>query len=111
MEYKKSCFKENAKAFSKRSTTQENNRISRLKKRLQSLNKNENFKPEIKPMTENLQNELYQLENRQAKDAEVCANIRLELDGEKCSKPFLKALERQNVQNQTICEIYTDDNK
>ena len=62
-------------------------------------------------MTENLQNELYQLENSQTKDVKLCANIRLELDGEKCSKTFFKAFERQNVQNQTICEIYTDDNK
>ena len=36
----------------------------------------ENFKPEIKPMIENLQDELYQLENKQAKGAKLRANIR-----------------------------------
>ena len=44
--------------------------------RLQNLCKKENFKPEIKPMIENLQDELYQLENKRAKSAELHANIR-----------------------------------
>ena len=35
-----------------------------------------NFKPEIKLMIENLQDELYQLENKQAKGAKLRANIR-----------------------------------
>ena len=44
--------------------------------RLQNLYKKENFKPEINPMIENLQDELYQLENKQAKGAKLS---RLEL--------------------------------
>ena len=36
----------------------------------------ENFEPKIKPFIENLQNELYQLENKQAKGAKLRANIR-----------------------------------
>ena len=35
-------------------------------------------------MIENLQDELYQLENKQAKGAKLRANIRLEVEGEKC---------------------------
>ena len=31
--------------------------------------------------------------------------------GQKCSKTFLKVLERQNLQNQTISELYTNDKK
>ena len=46
---------------------QKNIRISTPKRRLQNLYKKENFKPQIKPMIENLQDELYQLENKQAK--------------------------------------------
>ena len=38
--------------------------------------KNNNFKPEIKPMFESLQDELYQLENKQAKGAKLGANFR-----------------------------------
>ena len=38
--------------------------------------KRENFKPEIKPMIENLRNELYQLENKQAKGGKLLGNIR-----------------------------------
>ena len=37
-------------------------------------------------MTENLQDELYQLENKQAKSAKLGANYRQQVDGEKCSK-------------------------
>ena len=43
-EYTKIKIKETARRFSKNSTTQENTRISRLKKRLQNLYKKENFK-------------------------------------------------------------------
>ena len=46
---------------------QENTRISILKRGLWNLYKKENFKPEIKPIIENLQDELSQLENKQAK--------------------------------------------
>ena len=53
--YTKSCFKENAKILSKNSTTQENITILRIKKgKKENFYKRENFKPEIKPMTENL---------------------------------------------------------
>ena len=72
-EYTKSCFKENVKIFSKNSTTHKN---ITTEVRLQNLYKKENFKPEIKPMIENLQDELYQLENKQAKGAKLRANIR-----------------------------------
>ena len=44
--------------------------------RPQNLYKKENFKPENKPMIENLQDELYQLENKQAKGTKFRANIR-----------------------------------
>ena len=111
MEYTKSCFKENARTFSKNSTTQENIGISRLKKRLQNLYKKENFKPEIKPMIGNLQDGLYQFENKQAKDAQLCANIRWEKECKIWSKMFFKVVARQNMQHQTISELYTDDNK
>ena len=67
-----SHFKENAKILSINSTTQENVRISRLKEDCQTSN----FKPEMKPMIENLQDELYQLENKQAKGAKLGVNIR-----------------------------------
>ena len=38
----------------------------KTKIRLQNLYKKENFKPEIKPIIKKLQDELYQLENKQA---------------------------------------------
>ena len=52
--YTKSCFKEDARTFSKNSTTQGNVGISRLKKRLWNLYKKEYFKPEINLITKNL---------------------------------------------------------
>ena len=44
--------------------------------RLQYLHRKENFKPEIKPKIENLKDEHYQLENKQAKCTKLRANIR-----------------------------------
>ena len=43
------------------------------------------------------QDELYLLESKQTKGAKICANIRWDLEGEKCSKTFFKVLERQNM--------------
>ena len=34
-----------------------------------------------------------------------------QLEGEKCPKTFFEVLERQNMKNQTIFKLYTDDNK
>ena len=91
--YIKSCFKENARTCSKNSTTQGNIRISGLKKRLRNL------------YEKNLQDELYQLENKQAKGAKLRPTIRWKLEGEKCSKTFFKVLERKNMRNQTRSEF------
>ena len=55
-------------------------------------------------MIENLQNAIYQLENKQAKGAKLHGNIRQELEGEKGSKTFFRILERQNMQIQAIFE-------
>ena len=33
------------------------------------------------------------------------------MEGEKCPNTFFKVLERQNMKNQTISELYADDNK
>ena len=46
-EITKSSFKENARAFSKNSTTQENIKILRLKEDCKTYTKTENFKPEL----------------------------------------------------------------
>ena len=62
-------------------------------------------------MINNLQGELYSLECKQARGAIIWANVRWDLEGEKCSKSSFRILERQNMQNQTISELYTDDKK
>ena len=62
-------------------------------------------------MIETLKDELYQLKNKQAKGAKLRANISQELEGKKCSKTFFKVLEKQNMQNQAIFELYINDNK
>ena len=55
-------------------------------------------------MIENLQNEL----NKQAKSAKLCANIR-SWRTKNDPKISLEVLERQNMKNQTIFELHTDD--
>ena len=62
-------------------------------------------------MINSLQDELYSLECKQARGAIIGANVRWNLEGEKCSKSFFRILERQNMQNQVISELYTDDKK
>ena len=60
-------------------------------KKTMNLIQKETFKPEIKPMNENLQDKFYQLENKQTKGARLCANIRWELKGENCSETFFRS--------------------
>ena len=50
--------------------------------------KRENFKPGIRPFINNLQDELYSVESKQTRGAKIRANIRWDLEGEKCSKTF-----------------------
>ena len=64
-----------------------------------NLYKGENFKPEIKPMIENLQREL----NKQAKRAKLQVPIG--------ANTFFEVPERQNMKNQAIFELYTNSNK
>ena len=64
-----------------------------------NLYKGENFKPEIKPMIENLQREL----NKQAKGAKLQVPIG--------ANTFFEVPERQNMKNQAIFELYTNSNK
>ena len=59
-------------------------------------------------MIENLQDELYQLEKKQAKGAKLCANI---ISWGQKTKTFFEVLERQNLKNQTIFQLNTDDKK
>ena len=75
-------------------------------------------------MTEKLLHELYQLEIEFVKGAKIHPNMILELKGVKCSKTYFNVLERQyakskndwviykdNMQNQKMTELYTDDKK
>ena len=55
-------------------------------------------------MIDNLQDELKK--KKKARSAKLRANIRMELEGEKCSKTFFKVLDGQDMQNQTIFELY-----
>ena len=61
--------------------------------------KKENFKPKLKRW------------QTSAEYDKRRANIRWELEGEKCSKTFFKVLERQNLRKQTMFELYTENNK
>ena len=54
-------------------------------------------KPKIEPMIENFQDELYQLENKQARGVKLHANIRWKLESKKCPKTLFKLPERQNM--------------
>ena len=97
-EYSKYCFKENAKILSENSTTQDlvlKRTLERFpkflplkklefqnqKKKTMKFVQKENFEPKIKPMIENLQDQLYQYENKQGKGAKRCAGIRHKLEG------------------------------
>ena len=49
-------------------------------------------------------------EDKQAKGAKLCVNIR-SWSAKKFPKTFFEVLERQNMKNESMFELYTDDNK
>ena len=53
-------------------------------------------------MINNLEDELYTLETKQGTGTKIRANIKWDVEGEKCSKSFFNVRERQNMQYQTI---------
>ena len=78
--------------FFQNSTTQENIRISILKRRLKNLCKKENFTPESKPMIEIQPDELCQSESEHAKGTKLHENIIMELKEKKFSKAYSNVL-------------------
>ena len=56
-------------------------------------------------MVEDLQDELYQLENKQEKGAKLVANIRQEVEGKKCCKTFFKILSPWDQGQISLCYI------
>ena len=58
-------------------------------------------------MIEILPEKVHQVESKQPKGAKILADFRWELQGEECSKTFYKIVERQDIQNQTTSELYT----
>ena len=60
--------------------------------------------------TKNLQDELNQLEKNKQKVPSFMLTL-VVIGGRKMLRIFLKKLERQNMENQTIFELYIDDNK
>ena len=63
------------------------------------------FKPKYKPIIKNLQDELDQLENKQGKGAKLRPTIRWKLEAKRCSKTFLKVLQRKNMRKQPRSEF------
>ena len=59
------------------------------KKTAKLILKTKKLKSEIKPMIENLKNELYQLENKQAKDAKLGATLLWLIFGKKAPQAHL----------------------
>ena len=62
-------------------------------------------------MIKNLQDELYTLESKKANGVKIRDNIKWDWKGKKCCKTFFNVLERHNMQNQSIAELYIDDKK
>lgn len=62
-------------------------------------------------MIENFQEEPYQLVKKQLESAKLNANIKWELEDKESPKTFFKAHEKQNMQGQTISNLYTEDKK
>ena len=58
-----------------------------------------------------IQMRLINQKKKQEEGVKLHVNIRQELEGKKCLKTFFQVLEKQNLQNQTMSELFTDDDK
>ena len=100
-QYTKSCFKENARTCSKNSTTQGNNRISRLKKRLRNLYQKK-FKSEINQLSK-----IYKMNfTNQKTNKQKVQNFVLPSDGSLRAKNALKLFSK--YLKERICKIKQD---
>ena len=93
----KPALKKHVPSFSKNRILYENIKVFWLKKRLRILQ--ESFKPEFKPMIENLQERIHQEKCKQSKRSKISASTRWEIEFENCSKTFCKIFGRQNMKN------------
>ena len=90
-----------------RATTKElNKRKTSLEKRLRNIYKKVHRRPELQTMANDLRSELFKIELYIAQGAKICSRIRIELDGERCTKFFFQQIEKHQNSKQDMLSIY-----
>ena len=93
------------KLYTRNTTKQLNKRKTSLEKRLRNIYKKINMKQGLQKIADKLRSELYKIELQMAQGAKVRSRIRLELDGERCTKFFFHQIEKHNNAKQDMMSI------
>ena len=94
------------KQYTRKSTKELNNWKTSLEKRLRNIYKKIHRRPELQTMANNLGSELFKIELHMAQGAKVHSRIRLELEGEKCTKFFFQQIEKHKNSKQDMLSIH-----
>ena len=93
------------KVYTRATTKKLNKRKTSLEKRLRNIYKKIHRRPELQTMANNLRSELFKIELHIAQGAKIRSRIRLELEGERCTKFFFQQIEKHKNSKQDMLSI------
>ena len=93
------------KQYTRASTKELNKRKTSLEKRLRNIYKKIHRRPELQTMANNLRSELFKIEVHMAQGAKIRSRIRIELDGERCTRFFFQQVEKHKNAKQDMFSI------
>ena len=76
-----------------------------MEKRLRKIYKKIHNKPELQKKADHLRSELFKIELQIAQGAKVRSRLRLELEGERCTKFFFQQVEKHKNSKQDMLSI------
>ena len=93
------------KLYTRASTKKTNKRKTSLEKRLRNIYKKIHEKPELQKTADHLRSELFKIHLQIAQGAKVRSRVRLELEGERCTKFFFQQVEKHKNSKQDMLSI------
>ena len=93
------------KLYTRANTKKTNKRKTSLEKRLRNIYKKIHNKPELQKKADHLRSELFKIELQIAQGAKVRSRLRLELEGERCTKFFFQQVEKHKNSKQDMLSI------
>ena len=79
-------------------------------KRLRNIYRTIPSQPYLQNLAGDLRKQLFQIEIQEAQGIKICAKVKYELEGEKCSKLFFQQKEKRKDSQQTMYSLKSSEN-